>query len=233
LTFQKRSLPTPAPYVERKGVDTYPSIGANLSAGLGKSMFQRRPQTTPTKDKTKSPAIKTVRKSSAQSTPPQPIAHSTPSRRMTPQVVIISPRRRVTPPIAILDDDEQSPIRGQSTRRNSSRQSTIPRRPIMGNKSVSTPTSARRQPPVVIPLNNTESSSESPESTPDNSPKKSKSPLELGYKSYPCRWETCSAELHSFDTLEQHVLKVHGKPDRKTKVRPRPPLYDSVLILPR
>jgi hypothetical protein len=226
LTFQKRNLPTPAPYVgQQKGIDAVtvsPTLGANSSAGLGKSMFQRRPKTTPTKVK-KSLATKTARKSSVKNTPPLPSAHSTPSRRMTPQVVIISPRRQITPPIAILDDDDyQSPIQTQSTRRNSSRQSTTPRRPTMTKKPLSTPQSTRRQPPVVIPLNNTESSSESPESTPENSPKKSKSPLELGYKSYPCRWDTFSAELHSFDTLEQHVLKVHGKPDRKEKVRPLP-----------
>jgi hypothetical protein len=74
-------------------------------------------------------------------------------------------------------------------------------------------------PAIAIPLNHSQSSDEdSSDLSPHGSPLKSVTPLEPGYKSYHCRWQACHAELHSFDTLEQHVLKVHGKPDKKTKV---------------
>jgi hypothetical protein len=73
-------------------------------------------------------------------------------------------------------------------------------------------------PIAAIPLPATDSSDDESVDTSDRSDDDEQKLLDGGYKSYLCQWQGCSAELHSFDTLEKHVHKVHGKPDRKTQV---------------
>ena len=164
-------------------------------------------------------------------------------KKLTPQVVVITPRKLTTPAaVAITDDDIIDITPTRSSRNASSRQSTTSPlvKRIPGPIAKSTPkrsvaidltedaTQARKTPkrtsaidqttaiPLAIPLNSTDSSSdESPQFTP-SLPKPVKK--QAGYKSYPCRWQACQAELHSFDTLEQHIIKIHGKPDPVTNV---------------
>jgi hypothetical protein len=71
---------------------------------------------------------------------------------------------------------------------------------------------------MAIPLPATDSSDDESVDTVGSSDGGELEKFEGGYKSYPCQWQGCSAELHSFDTLEQHVHKVHGRPDRQAQV---------------
>lgn len=47
-------------------------------------------------------------------------------------------------------------------------------------------------------------------STPTGSAKKEHVVLQPVYQVYKCRWQQCKAELHNFETLKKHIIKVHG-----------------------
>ena len=182
-------------------------------------------------------------KSDLPKTPVQ-ITEVTP-RKLTPQVVIITPRKTTTPEAVVITDDDVidiTPTKSSgknATRRQSKTSSLIKRNsvsPIAKSTAKRSATigltkrvqHAKQTPkrtsvidlttatPLAIPLNPTDSSDDEPPQFTPTPPKPVKK--QAGYKSYPCRWQACQAELHSFDTLEQHVIKIHGKPVPLTNV---------------
>lgn len=187
---------------------------------LGKSMFRRivpesdthatavakptTPEQTPEKSRPK--------------TTPQVVIYVSPKKTMSSQKQ--APQGRITPPAAMMSDDE---IVGEVPSSLKSRIS--PKRSLSTNPLA---TRLHRTPAFVdltkedvaaIPLDATDSSEEEElDEAIGSSPFKPPQTND-GYKSYLCQWQGCQADLHSFETLEQHVIKVHGKQEPKTKVR--------------
>lgn len=161
--------------------------------------------------------------------------------RMIPEVVITKTPQR-TPGMAMVFSDEylRSLKEGSGKKRSRTREKTISPLAKKSNNTLSsrksTPTKARakRSTPTTsptinglarrttidlttvpinsIPLNHPSSpslTSGSSSSPPADTPER--------FLSYSCLWQNCKAQLHSYDTLEQHVLKVHGKVDPRTK----------------
>lgn len=180
-------------------------------------------------------------KSDLAKTPVQ-ITEVTP-RKVTPQIVITSPKKSTTMPCDSIADDDTTDItptksswknalpRQSATTRLVKRTSTSPiakniqkrsslldlRKEVLRAKrtpSLASTIDLKTTIPPAIPLNSADSSDDEPLiSTPPKPVKK-----QTGYKSYPCRWQACRAELHSLDTLEKHVTKVHGNRDPATNV---------------
>lgn len=219
----------------RKVLPTMVPEGKPLNE-LEKSMFHRSPSSS-----------KAIPKS-APTTPIQNTPNST--TKLTPQV-IITPTKTTTPVAAIVidDDDDVMDITPMKRTRRRSTSSPLAKRATASpiTRRTTSPTAKRRTAspvakrtsspltkhspiskkdiPPTIPLDTTDSSSsdECPiilTPSPENPTKR-----DIGYKSYPCKWQNCHADLHSFETLEQHVLKIHGKFEPKTNVSP--PKYTS------
>ena len=221
---------------------TFPSQSSTVPSGnvsrLGASMFRPAKTQVPI---AKPPAPKT--KSSLPSTPTKSVTlnsgeYTPPKGNTTPQVVIISPAQRMTPRAAIISDDDDlvdiTPSK-PSAKRTSPQHRSVTKTPVSRRKNArptaglpnsrSTPqkgASDLTTPIKAIPLAAT-SSSEEEDSPPPIGEDEKHSPTS---KSYPCRWRACHADLHSFETLEQHILKVHGKPDPKTKVSQPKDVFD-------
>ena len=161
-------------------------------------------------------------------TPTKPVAQS-PNRppsekKLTPQVVIITPRKsRVTPPAAIVRDDRNdvTPTKPALAKRPAPSSSTAslvgrtPKRARTTSETIGLTKSNNNEPFLLDPGGDSDDESQNKFTL---SPSKRKSgKTASAFTSIACRWKECSADLHSFETLEQHVLKVHGKPP-KTKV---------------
>lgn len=199
------SATVPSPYPPRPPYTTTPKPSPTLA--LGKSILKRTTSTPaskpakPTAPKKSTPKSKSVGKTTPISTPLR-----TPGKRLTPQVVIATtPKIRLTPGMAYMDEDA-TPKRGQS-RKRVSRLSVTPSKPPK-------PASTSRSRGTVIDLTSEKSKPIIITSSSSASPVE----VDKSYKSYPCHWTNCQAELHSFETLEQHVLKIHSKPDPKSNV---------------
>jgi hypothetical protein len=185
----------------QQSTDAQPSAAQTIST-LGKSVFKRSNAT-----ESNTPAEKSTPKASkvpaASFKTPNKSPLSTPGKvKMTPQVVIsTAPKMRLTPEMASLSPnvrDNTPSERSQGGR--ASRLSTTPSKPAESS-------SARRRKSGVVDLTTKKSSPISISSSSlSNSPSEEKE-----YQSYPCRWINCRAELHSFETFKQHVLKVHSK----------------------
>ena len=219
------------------------------SVGLGKSMFRRT--VTHTTIPGPKPPVETT-------TPIKPVAldfgeYTPPTRKTVPQVVIISPAKRMTPRAAIVSEDDGvvdvTPSKPSTASKRSSQRPTTKSKSSLSTRKSSRPTAQRTIPrstprkgvidltatttamATAIPLEAT-SSSEDESPSPTAAIAEDEKSVAINH-SYPCRWRNCHADLHSFETLQQHVLKVHGKPDPKTKV-PSPLLLtdmDSLMIV--
>lgn len=149
-------------------------------------------------------------------------AQSTPGK-MLPQVVITSPSpRRSAPPPAVVRHDNNDLITTPSKRTSLQQSMISPSSPDKRSKpsnphfnDADLTTIASTTPPNTA----NHSGQELPSSSTKFSSQKPVKMLEK-YKSYPCRWRACHTNLPSFGALEQHILKVHGKPDPRTKVFP-------------
>jgi hypothetical protein len=172
------------------------------------------------------------------------IAEVTPTK-LTPQVVDAPPPKSTTPAtVSVADDDvidvtPTKPSSKNASPRESARNRRVkrntpspitkstPKRSTVNNLTKDVPRATRtpkRTPaidrktiiPLATPLNQTDSSdNEFPRFTP-TPPEPVKN--QAGYNYYSCRWQACGAELDCFDTLERHIIKVHGKPDPVTNV---------------
>jgi hypothetical protein len=203
---------------------------------LGKSMFVRKPRGRARKD---SKPSKPSPPATINLLTPSP--HRSPTGKMTPQVIIYTPRKtehRVTPPAAMLNNDDfdvNSPTVSVLSKRRAPASST--------NSPVARRTPKRARTATTQPIDLTKTDSDESTSLNGNSsilqassdipssktssassakPKANGStangrPADGTFTSFSCRWKGCSADLHSFETLEQHILKVHGKAS-KTKI---------------
>ena len=210
---------------------------------LGKSMFKRVEPGTPTKP---APYARPANYNPSTAVMGRIVSGKDSGKgvgtsRMIPEVVITKTPVR-TPGMAVVFSDEYlRSLRKGSGKRNSSTRDKIvsplgkkSNVTISSKKSTPTNTKSKKSSPTTspainrparrtkidlttvpinsIPLNHPSSpslSSVSSSSSPADSPER--------FLSYSCLWQNCNAQLHSYDTLEQHVLKVHGKVDPRIK----------------
>ena len=154
--------------------------------------------------------------------PTKPIA-TEPTTKLTHRVeipILTPPKRQTTPPAAIIDEqaDQKARIRYSSSTPSNDKRIT----PYANRTGVaaSSPASSLLSPlkSSAVPLNATDSSDDESEGEQTNGVGKKTDKAEQSYHIYKCKWIGCTAELHSFENLEHHVLKVHGKADRNSKV---------------
>lgn len=201
-------IPPPVP----SATATKPS--AETIASLGKSMFKRTTLPAATKPVRKP---STPRKSTKPETPISTPKQTPAKPKMSVEVVITTPPKiRLTPGMAYFDTDvtEITPAKPSTKRKRSSTRSTT----VTPAKRTRQPPSPRRQRGSTVVDLTTDKPISIPSSTDTTDKSSSPTTEEKGYKSYRCQWSGCSAELHSFETLQQHVVKVHSKADSKTKV---------------
>jgi len=154
--------------------------------------------------------------------PTKPIA-TEPTTKLIHRVeipILTPPKRQTTPPAAIIDEqaDQKARIRYSSSTPSNDKRIT----PYANRTGVaaSSPASSLLSPlkSSAVPLNATDSSDDESEGEQTNGVGKKTDKSEQSYHIYKCKWIGCTAELHSFENLEHHVLKVHGKADRNSKV---------------
>ena len=203
-----------------------PFAGTISSSQLGKNMFVRNVPGNAGRHTSTTISNAPV---PLPSTPTKPVTQSPtgpPStKKLTPQVVIISPRKsRVTPPAAIVRNDHMDvtptkPVLAKRPAPSSSTASPVarrtPKRARTGSPTIDL-TNSNDDEPILLNADDSSDDESRKEFTPSPSKRKTEKAASA-LTSFACRWEGCSADLHSCDTLEQHVLKVHGKPT-KTKV---------------
>lgn len=196
---------------------------------LGKSMFVRKPRGR-------------LRKDSKASNPAPPTAMNLltpspqrPTPKTTPQVIIYTPRKtepRITPPAAMLHDGDlevNTPTVSKRRAPSSSITSPVTRRTPKRARTTAQPidlTKTDSDESTSLNGNSSNLATDIPSSkTSSASDAKSKAkgstangrPAAGTFTSFSCRWKGCSADLHNFETLEQHIFKVHGKASR-TKI---------------
>ena len=203
-----------------------PFAGTISSSQLGKNMFIRN---VPGNTGRRTSATASKAPIPLPTTPIKPVTQSPngpPStKKLTPQVVIVTPRKsRVTPPAAIVRNDDMDvtptkPVLGKRPAPSSSSASPValrtPKRARTGSETVDLTNSNDDKAILLNADDNSDDESQKEFTASPNKRKAEKATSAL--TSFACRWKGCSADLHSRETLEQHVLKVHGKPS-KTKV---------------